>query len=583
MVDLHWKTFDPATLQQARSDNQLILLLITVPWCAHCKDLLRSTFRHPDVIARLESEFVTVQVDAERRPDVNERFGTGGWPTIAYLTPEGELIANDTFLTAAQLLTQLDKVRDYFREHPGEIEKGLRKLWSHKSNSESEPNSGRLSRRMVEDIVDAIYEKFDHRYGGWGESSKFPHPEAIDFALVEVVKRDDSRMREVITLTLDRMLEGGIHDIVDGGFFRFSKTPDWRNPNFEKTLDGNAWRLRCYLEAYQVFENQAYRRTAEGIVSWMTEFMVDEATGAFFGSQDADADYYVLGKEERRNRKPPKVDETIYANWNAIAVSVLLKASIVLDRPELRDRAMRVLSFLLENLFNEHDGVFHYWDGTYHLPGMLSDQAFLIRALIDASQSTGNADFLQPAETIAEKVIAGQKAPGGGFYDILHDSSYHGSMRRRNRSILENAVMAESLVRLSYLSHRPEFHDEAVQTLEAFANDYKEYGYYVAGYGRAVDLILYEPLTITIIGDRESQACGELRRTALTSYVPSRIVQTLDPARDPVLMGRTGYPTEDRPSVHLSVGKTTKAIVHEPDELRTSMEKIEHERRSKLP
>ena len=29
----------------------------------------------------------------------------------------------------------------------------------------------------------------------------------------------------------------------------------------------------------------------------------------------------------------------------------------------------------------------------------------------------------------------------------------------------------------------------------------------------------------------------ELRRTALSTYVPSRIVQTLDPARDPVLLG----------------------------------------------
>ena len=30
MVDLDWKTFDPVTLQQARSNDQLILLLITV-------------------------------------------------------------------------------------------------------------------------------------------------------------------------------------------------------------------------------------------------------------------------------------------------------------------------------------------------------------------------------------------------------------------------------------------------------------------------------------------------------------------------------------------------------------------------
>ena len=93
--------------------------------------------------------------------------------------------------------------------------------------AEGHAPSGDLTTQIVEDVVDAIYEKFDHRYGGWGEKSKFPHPEAIDFALVNVAKRQDSRMREVVTLTLDKGIEGAIHDPIDGGFFRFSKTPDW--------------------------------------------------------------------------------------------------------------------------------------------------------------------------------------------------------------------------------------------------------------------------------------------------------------------------------------------------------------------
>jgi uncharacterized protein YyaL (SSP411 family) len=147
---------------------------------------------------------------------------------------------------------------------------------------------------------------------------------------------------------------------------------------------------------------------------------------------------------------------------------------------------MATLRFLLENLYDGRE-VHHYWDGTYHLPGMLADQAHLIRALIDASQNTGDADLLLPAEAIAEHAIQKHKAPNGGFYDILHDPRAEAAMGRRNRSILDNATMAESLVRLSYLSRRPVFYQEAVQTLEAFATDYKEYGYYVAGYGRAVD------------------------------------------------------------------------------------------------
>ena len=111
------------------------------------------------------------------------------------------------------------------------------------------------------------------------------------------------------------------------------------------------------------------------------------------------------------------------------------------------------------------------------------------------------------------------KAPSGGFFDILHDPAQQGSMRRRNRSILDNAAMAESLVRLSYLSRRTSFYDEAIGALEAFASDYKEYGYYVAGYGRAIDLVFYEPLFVTIVGKRDAADTAELRRTALATYV----------------------------------------------------------------
>jgi uncharacterized protein YyaL (SSP411 family) len=212
---------------------------------------------------------------------------------------------------------------------------------------------------------------------------------------------------------------------------------------------------------------------------------------------------------------------------------------------------------------------------------MLVDQACLIRALIDASQLTGDADLLLPAEAIADLAIKRQKAPGGGFFDILNDPRQTGSMRRRNRSILENSIMAEALVRLSYLSRRPELHAEAIETLEAFANDYKEYGYYVAGYGRAVDLVLYEPLVLTIVGERDSAAAQALRTAALSSYVPSRIVQMLDPRYDPILIGRSGYKVEAQPVVYVTVGRSTRNVVRDPEHLSEVIQQIEWERRGR--
>jgi uncharacterized protein len=577
-----WQHYEPTVLKAAATADRPVLMVITAPWCQHCRALMSTSFADAAVAALVQDAFVPVLVDAERRPDINQRFGTGAWPTIAWLTPQGELIAQDNFLDAEALRQRLERVRDAWRDGKQDIRRRLGELWATRDET-APPGSGKLRREMVDDIVDAVYEHFDHRNGGFGDGIKFPHPQALDFALVQVQKRNDARMREVVTLTLDRMMESPLHDVVDGGFFRFSRTPDWHSPNYEKLLDQNALVLRAYIEAYQVFGKPAYKATAEGIVRWMLTVMRDEHAGTFAGSQDGDADYFLAGQRDRAARQPPALDRTVYCHANSIAVSSLLKAAAVLSRPEWRQLAMATLGFLLENL-HDGDDVFHYWDGTYHLPGMLGDQAHLVRALIDASQNTGDADLLLPAEAIAERVIARQKAQNGGFYDVLQDpqhgwAQHQGPMRRRNRSILDNAAMAESLVRLSHLSRRPEFYAEAIEALGAFANDYKGYGYYVASYGRAVDLVFYEPLHVTIVGDRDSEPMRELRRTALSVYVPSRIVQTLDPRHDPILLSRSGLNGDaSGPVAHLSIGKTACGSAREPDELLRFIRRIERER-----
>lgn len=575
---VQWQHFEPSTLARAADEDKPVLMVLTAPWCKHSRALLSTSFADPEVAAAVAASFVPVHVDSERRPDVNQRFGTGAWPTIAWLTPEGELIAQDNFLDAAELHVRLERIRDAWLTDRENIQRRIGEVWS--QVDERNTRSGdQLRREVVDEIAATIHEKFDPQHGGLGEGLKFPHPEALDFALIQVQKRGDDRMREVVTTTLGRMMESPLHDQVEGGFFRFSQTPDWHSPNYEKLLDQNALILRNYLEAYQIFGEASFRRVAEGIVRWMLEVMRDAETGALAGSQDGEADYFTGDAALRAQRRPPAIDRTVYCHANALAASSLFKAAAVLDRPEWRSRGSEVLQLLLERLFDGRD-VYHYWDGTYHLPGMLYDQALLIRALIDAAQNTGDSDLLIPAEQIAARAIEQSKAPGGGFFDIRIDPKSQGSMKRRNRSILDNAAMAESLVRLSYLARRPELHEEAVTALEAFSDDFREYGYYVAGYGRAVDLCFYEPLFVTVVGDRNSAEAAALRHAALSPYVPSRIVQTLDPDADPVLLGRSGLVASDRPVAHLMVGRRPQGTASTPDELLEAIRSVERHRRA---
>lgn len=94
--------------------------------------------------------------------------------------------------------------------------------------------------------------------------------------------------------------------------------------------------------------------------------------------------------------------------------------------------------------------------------------------------------------------------------------------------------------------------------------------------------MFYEPLFLTIVGDRDGAALQELRRTALATYVPSRIVQTLDPRHDPILLARSGLAVEAGPVVHLAVGDTPHGAARTPAELLAAIEAIEAERRAKL-
>lgn len=575
---LPWMTYEEG-LEKAASEDKILLLMLSVSWCRFCQEIKEKTFGDPKVREALQEHFVLCEADADRHPDLDQRFNMGGWPSIAFISPTEDLIAGETYLTPEELLPLLPQIWSFYQRNKEEIKSGQ----AFTKGGEEEPaHPGPLEESLGKELVDAVVasmlDKFDHSYGGWGEGQKFPHTESLDFAMIQFSKTGDPRMKEVVTLTLDQVIEGGIHDPIDGGFFRFSKTRDWRVPNFEKVLDNNAQRLRCLIEAWQLFGKPAYKKAAEGVIRWMTETMLDPETGAFFGSQRDEPDYYSLGPEERKRAEKPAIDHTIYANWNAMAVNALFKASVALDRPELSRIAERCLNFLLKELYSEKEGMYHYWDGTYHLPGLLTDQAYCIQTLIQASQFLGNSDLLLPAERLAEILVETHRSPSGGFYDHSAVIRNRGHVPRRNRSILENSVLAEALTRLAVLSRREEFRELAVEIIQSFAADHKQYGYFVAGFARAVDLLLYPPLVVTIVGDRQSIEAKKLRIAAQKSYIPSRIVQMLDPKFDPILLQRSGIKPSEKAKAYLTLERQTLGVFENPDALADKMKQVEQER-----
>ncbi|MFT5476988.1 MAG: hypothetical protein ACI8Y8_002330, partial [Planctomycetota bacterium] len=314
--------------------------------------------------------------------------------------------------------------------------------------------------------------------------------------------------------------------------------------------------------------DETFKETATGILDWMHSTLLDPKTQAFKGSQDADPIYAHLSTREARARHgAPDCDPTLFTHWNAMTVSSLLKASLVLHEDRYRVQALATLDFLMDNLWDERDGMYHYWDGTYNLPGLLSDQAYTLRAMVEAMHYAGENRFLDPAVKLARHAIENLQAEDGSFFDRLRGST--GSDPQRNRSILENAVMAEALVRLSHMTRDSFFAERARATLNSFAGDYRRYGHFVAGYGRAIDLLFHEPVHITIVGERTTDETRALREAALRPYVASRIVQTVDPVADPELLARCRLPasSEHAARAYLHQGSESYAETSKPERL----------------
>ena len=93
----------------------------------------------------------------------------------------------------------------------------------------------------------------------------------------------------IVRKTLDAMAAGGIYDQIGGGFARYSTDERWLVPHFEKMLYDNALLARTYVEAYQVTQDENYRRIATETLDYILREMISEE-GGFYSATDADSE-----------------------------------------------------------------------------------------------------------------------------------------------------------------------------------------------------------------------------------------------------------------------------------------------------
>lgn len=548
-MTIDWKPWDPEVLATARAEGRFVLLLLTASWSRFGAQLEASVFADPRVEDALGGRIVAVRVDVDAQPELAEVFGQGGWPSVVLVDPrhvedgvptEGSFVAGATSIDAPALCALVDGAT---RSAELDVE-ALRAALA----SSREDRATRLDEALLGRIDRALLASFDERHGGFGEGPKFPHPEAIDYAILRTSEDARSPLRTIVDRTLTTMADSALLDRVDGGFFRYAERRDWTRVDTEKLLATNADLARNFLEAGQLLGRGDLLDVGERVVDvLLRDFLVPDV-GLFRVGFAPDDDYYAAADASRRVRSRPRADERLLTAPNARAISALLKAGAVLRRPDVTASALAVSRQLIARTWRPGHGVAH--DARQAGRGQLRDQAEAARALLHVLQYTDDRRFVAPLFDVLERIAEDHVMETGELAN--RDRVRSGRPpTRREAAVLDAAAAAEVLIRGAIWTGRSDLHDVARTALEVSADAAPRHGYAMAAFGRSVELLLYPPLHIVVVGSSESAATSELYEAASHTYLPSRVVQHLDAAVDGEELARLGLPTDGPPTAYV--------------------------------
>ncbi len=350
-----WYPWGKEAFDRARKENKPIFLSIGYSTCHWCHVMERESFENEGVAKILNKYFVAIKVDRERRPDIDETYmiatqiitRSGGWPNSLFLTPDLKPFFAGTYFPRDVFAGLLSKVGEQWAENQQALVEDGEKI----SDVIKKVLNRRVAARSITpDILEKagreILKRADAFNGGFDTAPKFPNEPTLMFLLQLAAGHQNKKALEVVTKTLDFMLDGGIHDHVGGGFHRYATDNFWRIPHFEKMLYNQAQMVRVLLQAYRLTGKKRYARAAERTISYVERHMTSKA-GGFYSAFDADSEgtegtFYVWTPEQLI-KVLGTGDGTLAARIFGVKAAGNFKGHTVLHFPEPRVELAKTL------------------------------------------------------------------------------------------------------------------------------------------------------------------------------------------------------------------------------------------------
>jgi uncharacterized protein YyaL (SSP411 family) len=516
---VEWYEWGDEAFKKAKDENKLIFLSIGYSSCHWCHVMEREVFENEEAAKLLNDHFVSIKVDKEERPDIDKYYQEvyqllnqrpGGWPLSIFMTPDKKPFFAATYIPIEPrygmpgFVQLIRNMVDLHQKSPKELTDQAEEILRFMRPAEPQ-KAVRFDKSIAKKFVEAAKRYFDPKHGGFGQKPKFPHTSTIN-TLLEIYRLyGDTEALQMATDSLRKMAKGGLRDIVDGGFCRYSTDEAWLVPHFEKMTYDNALLMESYLLAYHTTKEPFFKEIAFEIADFMMEYMRQK--GLFFSASDADSEgeegrYFVFDYDEvvaklkkegfsdaeieevlkklsitkkgnfegknipryadlenicentrralgslrkiRKGRVYPFIDKKIITSWNAMMIKSLYMAARI--EPRYFEAAEESMKALLDTMIVD--------DHLYHsalighrpkIKSFLEDYAYLADALLEAYKTTQNEEYLARANLIVNDALTDYFEMGKWYFskgEIFVEAEHTDTTYPSSAAVMVDAMLS---------------------------------------------------------------------------------------------------------------------------------------------
>lgn len=478
-----WYPWEDAAFEKAQAKDRLLIISIGYSACHWCHVMEEESFSDTVVATLMNERFVSIKVDREQRPDLDQVYmqaammtsQRSGWPLNVIALPDGRPLWGGTYLPRDRWLDLLQRIDSAYQAQPGQLDLMASQVASGMAQLSRPPFLPQAPAPDVATPTDAangIRSLLDPRWGGFAGAPKFPMPDVFRFLLHYGSAAGADWATEAVQQALTGMAKGGIYDHVGGGFARYSVDSTWQVPHFEKMLYDNAQLLSLYAEAFRATADPRYAEVLGETIGFLQREMTD-SLGGLYTSLDADSEgqegaYYVW--TEKKFLKTLGMKGKMFkdyfhvvpqGNWEGKNNVLFLREApaVIAQRYGYSEERFREMIPIAKNVLREEresrerphrdEKILAGWNG------------LMIEGYAQAYRALGADSILQAAREAAEFVLGAMKTPEGGLY-----RSYFEGQARIPAFADDYGYLIEGLVALYQVTFEERWLREAEQLME---------------------------------------------------------------------------------------------------------------------